>query len=337
MSTPVLGLQEQPPARSAGTLSGHPLPARGPAGGRAAATIQSQINLDPQVRAIRQAQRNVKAHIQALEKQIGDLEARGIPDSQPWLSFERAASFEDWVAKCKARMAKPVSLHDALKEDIETLRTNLKDLQFQLRRAGPGALHRSAAAETRQFTRDFIGMIRLAKQHDGVLDAHLIEVIRADARRGIDKWKAALDADPSDENIKGLLSLIRTTQLVGLNDENGDTAALLSFGNAVNRRRTMAEQDFRRRPTGDRFKKYISWVRTQLLLGTEADAAMSPPAQRLHRGESSYTVQKGDSLSSISKRFYGSEGYWDVIVFANLGMMRGTAEQLEPGLVLQIP
>lgn len=49
-----------------------------------------------------------------------------------------------------------------------------------------------------------------------------------------------------------------------------------------------------------------------------------------------YTVQKGDSLSKISQKVYGSTKYWKRIVEANKDKL-GHSQTLRPGMVLVIP
>jgi nucleoid-associated protein YgaU len=61
-------------------------------------------------------------------------------------------------------------------------------------------------------------------------------------------------------------------------------------------------------------------------------SAPPPPAA----GETEYTVRAGDSLSLISRRFYGSERYVDLIYNANRDRLR-SRDQLRVGQVLRIP
>ena len=49
-----------------------------------------------------------------------------------------------------------------------------------------------------------------------------------------------------------------------------------------------------------------------------------------------YTVQRGDTLSSIAQRFYGSAGDWNRLYAANRSVLRD-ADMIFPGQVLAIP
>lgn len=62
----------------------------------------------------------------------------------------------------------------------------------------------------------------------------------------------------------------------------------------------------------------------------------APTPQPPAGGETEYTVRAGDSLSLISRRFYGSERYVDLIYNANRDRLRGR-DQLRVGQVLRIP
>lgn len=53
-------------------------------------------------------------------------------------------------------------------------------------------------------------------------------------------------------------------------------------------------------------------------------------------GEQSYTVQKGDSLSKIAKRFYGDGNAWKRIFEANRDVL-DDPDKIFPGQNLRIP
>jgi nucleoid-associated protein YgaU len=53
-------------------------------------------------------------------------------------------------------------------------------------------------------------------------------------------------------------------------------------------------------------------------------------------GAQSYTVQKGDTLSHISKHFYGKASRWQAIFDANRDQL-DDPDRIQPGQVLKIP
>lgn len=59
-------------------------------------------------------------------------------------------------------------------------------------------------------------------------------------------------------------------------------------------------------------------------------------AQETAKKPQTYTVVKGDSLSKISQKVYGSTKYWKRIVDANKDKL-GRSQTLRPGMVLVIP
>lgn len=52
--------------------------------------------------------------------------------------------------------------------------------------------------------------------------------------------------------------------------------------------------------------------------------------------EQTYTVQKGDTLSHISKQFYGKASQWNAIFEANRDQL-DDPDRIKPGQVLKIP
>jgi nucleoid-associated protein YgaU len=53
-------------------------------------------------------------------------------------------------------------------------------------------------------------------------------------------------------------------------------------------------------------------------------------------GEQTYTIEKGDTLSAISKRFYGKAKYWSKIFEANRDTI-DNADKIFPGQVIKLP
>lgn len=51
----------------------------------------------------------------------------------------------------------------------------------------------------------------------------------------------------------------------------------------------------------------------------------------------SYTVQKGDTLVALSRKFYGGDGDWKRILEANRSLLKGDPASLKPGMKLTIP
>jgi len=329
----ILGASDQPQRIGDGHLAAH-YRVRGTAGTQPTHLPELSLTTKSKLRSIERIQKSIREQIGEIEAQLKSLDERHISDSAPWMSFERASSFEDWVNKNKAAMAQPLSLRAALQNDLQLLRDQMNDLQARARQVERSNLRGLALVASGDFERDVTKLIDHAKK-TGTLDEHLIAVIRADADRALSQWQAVVDSDPSSKNIRGLLSQVRKGMLVGI-DDDATRAALASVGNGVAKNRRFAEQRFRATPTVENLKKYLGKVRESLLLGGEGMTGV-PPARARLRPESSYVVKAGDTLTSISKLFYGAEGFWDSILFANLQVIGKDPERLRPGIVLKIP
>jgi hypothetical protein len=60
-----------------------------------------------------------------------------------------------------------------------------------------------------------------------------------------------------------------------------------------------------------------------------------PPG--LHRAATLYTVQRGDSLSGVAQRFYGTTRWWPGLWQANRDVIGADPEVLRNGIVLEVP
>jgi nucleoid-associated protein YgaU len=50
-----------------------------------------------------------------------------------------------------------------------------------------------------------------------------------------------------------------------------------------------------------------------------------------------YTVQRGDTLVALSRKFYGNDGEWKRILEANKALLGNDPAKLKPGMKLAIP
>ena len=71
-------------------------------------------------------------------------------------------------------------------------------------------------------------------------------------------------------------------------------------------------------------------------LAGKAGAKFEQIQKPLVPGARTYTVEPGDTLASISRKFYKGAGRWKDIQDANFNTLEGTA-RLKPGMVLMIP
>lgn len=65
-------------------------------------------------------------------------------------------------------------------------------------------------------------------------------------------------------------------------------------------------------------------------------AKVDTTAEKVGGLEQTYTVQKGDTLSHISKQFYGKASKWNAIFEANRDQL-DDPDRIQPGQVLKIP
>ena len=70
---------------------------------------------------------------------------------------------------------------------------------------------------------------------------------------------------------------------------------------------------------------------------TSQEKAAAPAGSSATAAPNTYTVQKGDTLIELSRKFYGSETEWKRILEANATTLKGDAKAITPGMKLVIP
>jgi nucleoid-associated protein YgaU len=70
---------------------------------------------------------------------------------------------------------------------------------------------------------------------------------------------------------------------------------------------------------------------------TASKEKAAAPAGSSTAAPNTYTVQKGDTLFELSRKFYGNEAEWKRILEANATTLKGDAKAIVPGMKLVIP
>jgi nucleoid-associated protein YgaU len=68
-----------------------------------------------------------------------------------------------------------------------------------------------------------------------------------------------------------------------------------------------------------------------------AKESSAPTSGAANSATNTYTVQKGDTLVAIARKFYGGDSDWKRILDANTSVLKGDAAALRPGMKLTIP
>jgi nucleoid-associated protein YgaU len=67
------------------------------------------------------------------------------------------------------------------------------------------------------------------------------------------------------------------------------------------------------------------------------EKAAAPAGSSSAAAPNTYTVQKGDTLIELSRKFYGNDAEWKRILEANATTLKGDAKAIAPGMKLVIP
>jgi len=145
-----------------------------------------------------------------------------------------------------------------------------------------------------------------------------------------------LRADCTESNIKTVLMITKEAALLG--NEDASQAGIKAAADATVTLRKQSERKFRTAPTLDNLRAFLNAGANESLLGGEGIPLDNPPGLPLVRAGMSHTVRAGETLQQISQQYFGSPGWWDVIVFRNIEKFRGMPDpnKIAPGTLLKI-
>lgn len=158
--------------------------------------------------------------------------------------------------------------------------------------------------------------------------------LRAESESVLRRYMNILNSDPSEENIRQTLNNLVSPLMLGSDILSGTgKEAFDAISKASEKIVEKNENSFRKNPTTENLDKFLkSKANSQMLGGgTQELPAGFKPASTTHQ------VKQGDSLSSISRLYYGNAGFWDMILFANVSEIGNNPNNLRIGTELRIP
>jgi len=145
-----------------------------------------------------------------------------------------------------------------------------------------------------------------------------------------------LRSDCKLQNVQMVLMISKEAALLG--NELAVQAGMKAVTDATVTLRKNSESQFRKAPTPANFDAFMDAMRQEGLL-TGADFELDNPKGLPHLTSGIvHTVQPRETLQDISKHYYGSPGFWDVLIFRNIEKFRGLPDpnKIAPGTILRI-
>jgi nucleoid-associated protein YgaU len=278
------------------------------------------MNTKKHLHHIRDEQKRIRTKIDKINKQLKRLES--VPGAQPWISFHRVQTIEELKSPFP-------TLKDALKHDLTVLKSKLRDLN----RMALATRVQAANRAREDFRREAYEKLKEAEKDGGPTESELAD-LRSKAESVLKRYVNILKVNPSEKNMENVLANLEAPLVFGSDSDSGVAGeAFHELSSASEKLVTQREKEFRRTPTSENFDKLLGDKERAMLVGgkTQDRPANFKPANTTH------IVARGESLSEISRRYYGNQGYWDVIYMENYGVIGNDPDTIQAGITLQIP
>jgi LysM repeat protein len=135
----------------------------------------------------------------------------------------------------------------------------------------------------------------------------------------VEQGRERFSKDPTVENLKALLSQAGKAALLGTSDEALEINDVVRQN--ADRLLKNAEDIFRQKPTVENFKAMEETENFCVRLGKQP-LPLPPVGLPAIPAGTIHVVKPGESLSAISKKYFGSPGYWDVIYRKNRDLIK---------------
>jgi hypothetical protein len=281
-------------------------------------------NTKEHLRSISDARRRIRDKIDLIEKKLKYIE--NVPSSNPWISKRVVQTIEELASSTH------YSLRDALIHDINILKSKLRDLD----REAMNVRIQGAQRARRNFRSETLKTLKEAENKGGLSDSEMASLL-VDAEKVLKRFVDILNANPSEKNIGNVLGSLGSPLHFGADSESGVSGeAFRALKRASEILVDQKEKTFRRNPTEENFVGLLNSKSNAMRLGGNIQVITQPSDLKLVH--TTYVVKLGDSISSISQKYYGNAGYWDVIYFRNMESLAGIKpNNLPVGITLHIP
>jgi hypothetical protein len=283
-------------------------------------SLARRSTADPRIRQIEDQQNAIEKYIGNVLFDLGRLERGELVDY--WVHIKNSGKSTSYRRVLEGRLAQ-------LRRLMRKLNRQKRDVRI--------AVLRNTARKIGNKNRVAARKILQRAEKRGELTSDEERKLVQCARQAMRASLRLLDKNPSRRNIRAALGAAADYMKVG-GDESGSKVAFKSLAKASVRRYRRAERNFRNKPNGENLKKLLkAHAQGGLLCQGFMDFPPKPQGLRVNWPERTHVVKKGETLPGISKMYYGSAEYWDIIFVANYGVIGDNYKQLRPDVALYIP
>lgn len=226
------------------------------------------------LRQLRDAQQRVEAQIAAINRQLAQIEARKIPDSQPYVTLQWVTGIEDLAAPRKP-------LKEALKEDLAELKRQLRQLRStagDIRRRNPWVETLQAKRRALSTSMDIRRRLKDALQDQertGNFDGEALAGLVDEAEKNLERFVIILERDPSKENARNTLKEMEVPLIFRSQCRTGACErAVAALESAGKRWVEEAKDRFVKDPTPENARKLLQDGASAALLGHDDTAGI---------------------------------------------------------------
>lgn len=275
------------------------------------------------LQTLRSERQKINKMMKVIEEQLGRIERNKISPDTPFITFKRVTNIQGLRSPHR-------NLKEALLHDLNVLRQQLRQVRSEQR-----AVPRQQTLQHIVYTKEKLDKHIDDMLKDEQIDADEIAEFQKISDDLLTQQTSQLNVNPSAANIKSVLNTLANSQLLVADPMSGASFnAFAALENASEKRFEAAEKKFRQNPTGSNLKNMYEEACLGQMLGGNVDENETGfnPA-----GDVNHKIIQGDTLSGLSKQYYGNLGFWNKIYERNVGVIGERIKNLPVGLGITIP
>ena len=277
-----------------------------------------QFTADSRIRRIQAQQDEIQKYVRTVLNELERIESGELWDY--WVIIRESGKFSTHREQLGERL-------NALRRQLARLKRQRREVRIAILESNARKLGR----ENRMAARE---IVRRAEKRGGELSSDEERKLRQRTKATLHAAIDVLRKKPNRSNMKFVLQSLSDAMVVG----GDESQAFKALGNAASIRYRAVESIFRKKPSGENMRKMMkAYAEGSMFGGAAGGFPPKPDGLKVPWPERTHLVKPGETLAEISKKHYGSAGYWDIIYIENYGLIGDNYRQLRPHTVLQIP
>lgn len=288
--------------------------------------MSNRQKLQDDIETLKKMRIRVLKRINAVKKRLEI--AEGLPEDIPWINLRVTYDI-------KKLRSKYFTFKEALQAELKELKQLLREIRVEEKYMHREYSVKEAERRKRDIRKTVQNEFKKNASTTGTISDKALNKILKESDKVLKTYITILEDEPSEQNMKNVVNEVEVQYSLGIDDKSSQVnAAMNSLKKASIKIWEKADSRFRRNPTKTNLFKLLQALKTNSQFNEDLSSLRPDGWVSVN---TTYRSKKRETLSQISKKFYNSIKYWDIIYIENYNKIGDNPDKLKANTELIIP